>query len=89
MFEAVASAGTPMEYLYIVDRGLQRDRTKRTKDVEALENETKRVLDRHIEIKCHVTLARSAVFGFANWLDRNPVQYSMMLLAVFVAVLLA
>ncbi|HVJ15660.1 MAG TPA: serine/threonine-protein kinase [Polyangiaceae bacterium] len=88
MFEAVACAGMPMEYLYIVNRGLQRDRTKRTKDVETLENELKRVLDGHIEIKCHVTFAKSTALGFANWLDRNPRLFSLMLLCVLVAVLL-
>jgi hypothetical protein len=77
-----AKAHVPMEHLYIVRRGLERDRNKRTKDVETLENEIKRVLDGHIEIKCHVTLAKSAAFGFGNGLDRNPRLFTMILLAV-------
>jgi eukaryotic-like serine/threonine-protein kinase len=88
LFEAVVAAHVPMEYLYIVRRGLERDRTKRTKNVEALENEIKRVLDGHVEIRCHVTFAKSTALGFANWLDRNPKLYTFILLSIFVLLVL-
>ncbi len=68
--------GVPMEYVYVVLRGVARRREERFQSVADLEQGVKRILDGHVEVRCHVTLAKSLAHRFTHWVDRHPVAYS-------------
>ena len=55
--KAAIAASVPMEYMYVIHRGVQRHRDQRFQSVAELEDALKRILDGRIAIKCHVTLA--------------------------------
>jgi hypothetical protein len=78
-----------MEYVWIVVRGLERDRERRFQSVTELEDAIKRVLDGHIRVQCHVTFGKRAASDFSNWIDRHPLVYTVLFAAAAVAVLAA
>jgi serine/threonine-protein kinase len=70
------AARAPMEYIWIVYRGLQRDRDQRYQSVKELELAIKGVLDGKIRVQCHFTLAKSYAHGLVHWIDRHPKLYT-------------
>jgi eukaryotic-like serine/threonine-protein kinase len=74
-------AGVPLEYMYVVAEAMARDREARTPSVAAMEAQLKRILDGHVPIRCHVTLAKRAANGFTHWVDRHVKLYSLMFAA--------
>ncbi len=76
LFEPALAANVPMEYAWIVQRGLARDRERRYQSVTELEDAIKRVQDGHIRVQCHVTFGKRAASGFSNWIDRNALMYT-------------
>jgi eukaryotic-like serine/threonine-protein kinase len=78
LFVRPREVGVPMEYIHVVVRALARDRAERTPSVAAMEGELKRILDGHIRIQCHVTLAKSVANGFAHWVDRHMGLYTLL-----------
>jgi serine/threonine-protein kinase len=87
LFERARTLGVPMEYIYVVTRALARDRDERTRSVTELEAGLKRILDGHIQVRCHVTLAKSAANGFAHWVDRHMQLYTMIFAALVLSAL--
>jgi serine/threonine-protein kinase len=69
------SAGTPMEYVWIIYRGLQRDRDKRYQSVKELEEAIKGVMGGNIRVQCDITLAKSYAHRLVHWIDRHPKLY--------------
>ena len=82
LFEPAQVAGVPMEYVWIVVRGLARDRARRYQSVTELEDAIKRVLDGHIRVQCHVTFGKRAASGVSNWIDRNVLLYTLLFACV-------
>jgi serine/threonine protein kinase len=70
------AAGAPMEYVWIVYRGLMRGREERYQSVKELETAIKGVLDGKIRIQCHFTLAKSYAHRLLHWIDRHPKLYT-------------
>jgi hypothetical protein len=65
-----------MEYVWIIYRGLQRDRDERYQSVRELETAIKAVLDGNIEIQCPFTFAKSHAHRLLHWIDRHPRLYT-------------
>ncbi len=82
LFEPAHAASVPMEYVWIVVRGLARDRERRFQSVTELEDAIKRVMDGHIRVQCHVTFGKRAASGFSNWIDRHPLVYTALFATV-------
>jgi eukaryotic-like serine/threonine-protein kinase len=80
-------AGVPLEYMYVVMAAMARDREQRTASVAAMEAELRRILDGHVQIRCHVTFAKSAANGFAHWIDRHVQLYTALCAAVTLSAL--
>jgi serine/threonine-protein kinase len=78
LFEHAQTRGVPMEYIWIVVRGLARDRARRFQSVTELEDALKNVLDGHMRVQCHVTFAKRAAASFSNWIDRHVALYSLL-----------
>jgi serine/threonine protein kinase len=78
LFAAAQAASVPMEYVWVVVRGLARDRERRYQSVSELEEAIKHVLDGHIRVQCHVTFAKRAASGFSNWVDRHAGLYTVL-----------
>jgi serine/threonine-protein kinase len=75
LFGPAQAARAPYEYVWIVYRGLQRDREKRYQSVRELEAAIKGVLDGNIRVQCDVTLAKSYAHRLVHWIDRHPKLY--------------
>jgi hypothetical protein len=65
-----------MEFIWIIYRGLVRDREKRFQSVAELEMALKGVQDGNIRVQCHITLAKSYAQRFSHWVDRHPALYT-------------
>jgi serine/threonine protein kinase len=89
LFEPALAAGVPMEYAWIAERGLARDRERRYQSVNELEDAIKHVQDGHIRVQCHVTFGKRAASGFSNWIDRNAIAYTLLFAVVSLGVILA
>ncbi|HEY3256382.1 MAG TPA: serine/threonine-protein kinase [Polyangiaceae bacterium] len=87
LFEPAHAASVPMEYVWIVVRGLARARERRYQSVSELEDAIKQVLDGRIRVQCHVTLGKRAAAGFSHWIDRHALSYSLLFGLVSIAAL--
>jgi hypothetical protein len=72
--------GVPVEYVQFLVQGLARDREKRFRSVEEMERKLRDILSGKITAYCHISLTKKAMHNFMHWLDRNPKQFSMILL---------
>jgi serine/threonine protein kinase len=78
LLERARHAGVPMEYIHVVIAALARDRTRRTRSVSEMEEGLKRILGGHIQVRCHVTFAKSAASRFSHWIDHHTQLYSLL-----------
>jgi eukaryotic-like serine/threonine-protein kinase len=85
--EPAFKAGVPVEYLWIIRPGIERQRDRRYQSVSELEDRLKRVLDGKMPIQCHVTLVKRSAHAVLHWVDRNPNTFTMLLAASVLAVL--
>ncbi|HVY32634.1 MAG TPA: serine/threonine-protein kinase [Polyangiaceae bacterium] len=85
LFERAREVGVAMEYIYVVQGALARDRNERTPSVSEMEEGLKRILGGHIQVRCHVTFAKSAASRFAHWVDHHTGIYSLICLATLVS----
>jgi serine/threonine protein kinase len=76
LFERAIAAHVPVEYVYVLLKGLARDRNQRYQSVAELEDTLKKVRDGWIPIRCHVTLGKHVAHGFAHWIDRHKSLYT-------------
>jgi serine/threonine-protein kinase len=76
LFGPAQAAGAPMEYIWIANKGLQRDRDERYQSVSELETALKAVLDGNILVQCQVTLAKSYAHRLLHWIDRHARLYT-------------
>ena len=81
LFERARGVGVPMEYVYVITAAMAKDPAQRTRSVSEMEEGLKRILAGHIQVRCHVTLAKSAANRFAHWVDRHMQLYT----AIFAA----
>jgi len=89
LFEPAHAASVPMEYVWIVVKGLARARERRFQSVTELEDAIKRVLDGHIRVQCHVTFGKRAASGFSNWIDRHALAYTVLFACVSIGLAVA
>ncbi len=89
LFEPAHAASVPMEYVWLIARGLARDRERRYQSVMELEDAIKQVLDGRIHVQCHVTFGKRAAAGFSNWIDRNALTYSVLFALSSIAIVAA
>jgi serine/threonine-protein kinase len=87
MFERARDVGVPMEYIWVVKGALARDRNERTPSVTEMEEGLKRILGGHIQVRCHVTFAKSAASRFAHWVDHHTGIYSVLFGTVVLSLL--
>jgi serine/threonine protein kinase len=66
-------AGVPYEYMYLVGRGLKRDREARTPSADVMYDELKATLDGRVRVECAVTLTKRVTHEGLRWVDRHPV----------------
>jgi serine/threonine protein kinase len=85
LFDHAHRAGVPIEYMWVLLRGLSRDRKKRFQSVTELEE----ALKGRIAVQCHVTLAKRASQSFSHWVDRHAALYSTLFASGVVAALTA
>jgi serine/threonine-protein kinase len=76
--ETALRAGVPAEWIRLLQKGIVRDRDKRIASVALLEDGVKGVLDGHVRIECHVTLAKRVMHGILHWIDRHPFAYTLL-----------
>jgi serine/threonine-protein kinase len=76
LFKRAIEAHVPVEYVYVLVKGLARDRNQRYQSVAELEDTLKKVRDGWIPIRCHVTLGKHVAHGFAHWIDRHKALYT-------------
>jgi serine/threonine-protein kinase len=90
--EPALAAGVPMEYLWIIVRGLVRNRDARYQSAKELEAAIRAVHDGNIEVRCEITFAKSYLQRLSHWIDRHPRAYRTLLrvgLGSFVALVTA
>ena len=87
LFEPAHDANVPLEYAWIVVRGLERDRERRFQSVTELEDAIKQVLEGHIRVQCHVTFGKRVAVGFSHWIDRHALAYTLLFALVASALL--
>lgn len=87
LFERAREVGVAMEYIWVIKGALARDRGERTPSVTEMEEGLKRILGGHIQVRCHVTFAKSAASRFAHWVDRHTGVYSMLFGTVVLSLL--
>lgn len=71
-------SGTPAEWVRVLMKGLVKEREKRFQSVAELEDALRGILDGHVLIECHVTLAKRAAYEFLAWIDRHPKVYTLL-----------
>jgi serine/threonine-protein kinase len=89
LLSRATAADVPVEYVYVLLRGLARDRNKRFQSVAELENALKKVRDGCIRIQCHVTLGKRKAQGFGHWIDRHALLYTALFCVTTAALLVA
>ncbi|HEY0466286.1 MAG TPA: serine/threonine-protein kinase, partial [Polyangiaceae bacterium] len=87
LFEPAHDADVPLEYVWIVVRGLERNRERRFQSVTELEDAIKQVLEGHIRVQCHVTFGKRLAVGFSHWIDRHALAYTLLFAVVSLTVL--
>jgi serine/threonine-protein kinase len=78
----------PVEYIYIVAKGLARDRTKRFQSVDELEKEISKARDGWGPVQCHLTLGKRVAHGMAHFIDRHFMIYSLLFFGTVMAFVL-
>jgi serine/threonine protein kinase len=76
LFKRATEAHVPVEYVYVLVKGLARDRDQRYQSVAELEHALNRARDGWIPVRCHVTLGKHVAHGFAHWIDRHKSLYT-------------
>jgi hypothetical protein len=79
--------GVPMEYLYMLMGALAHKREDRCPSVKTMLAHVRRIQDGQVAIKCHVTLFKRLAFESIHWVDRHPGAYSLILMAVVLALI--
>ena len=85
LFKRAIEAHVPVEYVYVIVKGLARDRNQRYQSVAELEQTLKSVRDGWIPVQCHVTFAKHVAHGFAHWIDRHKSLYTALFYLTVVA----
>jgi eukaryotic-like serine/threonine-protein kinase len=86
LFERAGKAGVPMEYVWLILRGVAREREKRYPSVNELEEALKRAMDGKMKVQCHVTLAKRSAHAAMRWIDRHQRLYMCLFFASVLAV---
>ncbi len=82
-----APAGMPMEYAYVIQRGLEKDPANRYASVEEMENELRAIASGKCAIRCHVTFGKRAGQEALGWIDRHPLAYTVIFFGSMIALL--
>jgi serine/threonine-protein kinase len=69
------AAGVPMEYVWVIVKGLAKDRAWRYQTVGELEAAIRAVHDGNIRIQCNITRAKNYAHRLSHWIDHNPATY--------------
>ena len=78
---AAQAAGVPMEYLWLIVRGLVRNRDERYQTAKELEHAIKAVQDGKIKVQCEITLAKRLLNSANHWIDHHPRLYTALVRA--------
>jgi serine/threonine-protein kinase len=78
IFDAGQAAAVPMEYLWILRRGLRRDRGERYQSVDELAAALRAVEDGDIRIQCNVTWAKNRTQRVLRWIDRHSRLFTLL-----------
>jgi serine/threonine protein kinase len=89
LFDPAQSAGVPMEYMWIIRRGLVRDRERRYQSVKEFEAALKDVQDGRIPVQCHITWTKNRAQRFVHWIDRHPRLFTLLIRGARVLALVA
>lgn len=66
-----SEVGIACEYVYMISRGLKRDREERIQSVGAMYDELKDALEGKVRIQCPVTFTKRATHETIGWIDRH------------------
>jgi serine/threonine-protein kinase len=64
--------GVPCEYVYLIKRGMRREREDRIQSVAIMYDELKAILEGRITVQCPVTLTKRVAHDTLGWADRHP-----------------
>lgn len=87
--DAAMAAGVPMEYVFELCHGLQRDPDKRFQSANELDQALRKILAGQVRVQCHITLAKRSLHSFMQWIDEHPVLYTLGFLLVGLGLLAA
>lgn len=90
-FARILSLGTregiKAEYVWFLVEALQKDPSKRYRDVAAMEDRLTRLIGGEIPVQCHVTFAKRTGQEMLHWIDRHPRLYSVLFFATLLLML--
>jgi serine/threonine-protein kinase len=78
LYRRARHGNVPVEYVYIVAKGLARDRAKRFQSVTELEQELTKARDGFGPVQCHLTFGKRVAYGMAHFIDRHFILYSVL-----------
>jgi len=67
--------GVPCEYVYLILRGLRRDRSERLASVDLMYQQLTDILDGKVPIECPVTFTKRASHEALHWVDHHQMLF--------------
>jgi hypothetical protein len=64
--------------MWIIWRGLVRDREQRYQSVQELEAALSAVQDGRIPVQCNITWTKNRAQRFVHWIDRHPKLFTLL-----------
>jgi serine/threonine protein kinase len=71
--------GVPIQYVYVIHKGLARHRQRRFQNVAELEDALKQARDGFIPVHCPVTLGKHVMYNSLRWIDRHQLLFTLLL----------
>jgi serine/threonine protein kinase len=72
------AAGVPMEYVWLITRGLVRSRDERYQTVKELEAAISAIQNGNVRVQCEITLAKRSLNAVSHWIDRHATLYTVL-----------
>ena len=76
------AASVPVQYIYVILKGLARHREHRYQNIAELEEDLKQARDGFFAVHCPTTLAKRVMYSGVHWVDRHPAAYGVLFFGV-------
>jgi serine/threonine protein kinase len=76
------AASVPVQYIYVILKGLARQRQHRYQNIAELEEDLKLARDGFFAVHCPTTLGKRVMYSGVRWVDRHPAAYGVLFFGV-------